>query len=480
MKNNWIFIFLAYLLFSSCGFTVGYTVKDLSKDIQTYSRDKDVSKEEFKKLTENILNSEDEKLEQFKDDQKLYSYIIKYLSSSKINAKVWNPNPLEDLKPFNVNVFLENSASMDGYVAGASEFKNTIYSMLGNLRTSNLDSLNLFYINSKVIINKEKSLPKDSEDFIKKLNPTTFKLKGGNRANSDLAEVIKSVISRANDKNACILISDFIFSQGKTKNGENDLGIQKVTIDNNIKDKLKKQSLALAIYQLASNFNGYYYDFTDNPSEFNGRRPYFVWIIGTEKQVQSIIDQQVIRNSDQAILRKAAFKSTENKEKAEIRILRDLRIGNFTSLKNEIINNVEDVNGEFAFSFAANFNESLRDLNYFSDSKNYIPPVNYSLKVREITKEEQTRADLTGYSHIITLNTKKLTPQQLTIKIVSKTPAWVYDSSSNNDSDIQNNKDEQKKTFGLKFLIEGVSNAFNFYPEPDKNIISEFNITINK
>lgn len=477
MKTIYVFMFLACAMLFSC--VSKYDSKVLCEDINSSSKDKNISEKEFQTLHDNILESDNEKLEQFKDEQELYNYIVKYLSSSKINSKVWNPKPLEKLKPFNVNVFLENSASMDGYVEGVTEFENTIYSMLGNLRTSNLDSLNLFYINSKVILNKEKSLPDDAEDFIKKLNPTTFKLKGGNRSSSDLAEVIKSVISRANSENACILISDFIFSPGSTKNGQDYLNSQKVAIDISIKNKLKKQSLALAIYQLASNFNGDYYNYKDTPSKFNGRRPYFVWIIGTEKQVQSLLNEQIIRNSDETILNKAVFNNTKNKEEAKFKIVRNHKIGDFKSL-NHIINGAKSENGEFGFSFAVNFNENLRDLNYFSDSKNYIPPYNYSLKVRRLTKQEEASKSLNGYTHIITLSTKKLASQQLSIKIVSQTPSWVYDSSSNDDSNIQNNTAEQKKTFGLKFLIDGVSNAFNFYPDADKNIISEFNITINK
>jgi len=54
----------------------------------------------------------------------------------------------------NVNVYVENSGSMDGYVKGATEFENIIYSYLSDIKISGLaDSLNLFYINMCFLFN---------------------------------------------------------------------------------------------------------------------------------------------------------------------------------------------------------------------------------------------------------------------------------------------------------------------------------------
>jgi hypothetical protein len=66
----------------------------------------------------------------------------------------------------------------------------------------------------------------------------------------------------------------------------------------------------------------------------------------------------------------------------------------------------------------------------------------------------------------------------LEIKVVSQTPSWVFNSSSIDDSNILNEISQQQKTFGLQYLIEGVSDAF--YPISSSNAITTFTITIKK
>ena len=65
------------------------------------------------------------------------------------------------------NVYIENSASMDGYVNGdQTGFKNDVYDLLSTIQSplrNIAGSLNLFYINSRVIPFEE-----DVENFIQK------------------------------------------------------------------------------------------------------------------------------------------------------------------------------------------------------------------------------------------------------------------------------------------------------------------------
>ncbi|MDR1023227.1 MAG: hypothetical protein LBL94_08165 [Prevotellaceae bacterium] len=51
-----------------------------------------------------------------------------------------------------VNVYMENSGSMDGYVKGVTMFEQAVYSYLSDIKISDFtNTLNLFYINSKII-----------------------------------------------------------------------------------------------------------------------------------------------------------------------------------------------------------------------------------------------------------------------------------------------------------------------------------------
>jgi len=74
-----------------------------------------------------------------------------------------------------VNVYIENSGSMDGYVKGVTEFEQAVYSYLRDIELSDLCStMNLNYINSKVL-----RQPGDLQGFIEKLEPSSFRQRGG-------------------------------------------------------------------------------------------------------------------------------------------------------------------------------------------------------------------------------------------------------------------------------------------------------------
>ncbi|PTS98621.1 hypothetical protein DBR11_14345, partial [Pedobacter sp. HMWF019] len=90
---------------------------------------------------------------------------------------------------------------------------------------------------------------------------------------------------------------------------------------------------------------------------------------------------------------------------------------------------------------------------------------------------ELSSPSYSGYTHVLSISTKKLKATELNIKVLDQLPDWISASSSVNDEDIKSNSDEQKKTFGLSYLVNGAFNAFN--PE-GAGIIGEIKIKIEK
>ena len=89
-----------------------------------------------------------------------------------------------------INVYIENSGSMDGYVKGQTDFEHIVYNYLVDLKQIEVArALNLFYINSEILPQKD-----DINDFIEKLEPTSFQAKGGNRGTSDMALMMKDIL----------------------------------------------------------------------------------------------------------------------------------------------------------------------------------------------------------------------------------------------------------------------------------------------
>ncbi len=458
------------------------------------NNDKKIDKQEYQKLLKQISGSDEKGFQQFKNDKgeidniKVVSYLLKYFKAKNVGLTandIWQPLTNGTQETFNINVYLENSASMDGYVKGVTEFETAIYNLLGDFKISGLcDSLNLNYINKTIPYQKQNALPADIQDFIEKLEPSVFKQRGGDRSVSDLKNILSTVLKTVNNKNAAVLISDFVFSPGKNANAQDYLNNQGVGIKIDFSEKLKEFDLSAVVIQLQSNFDGLYYDKTDKPLSFIGKRPYYIWIFGSTQQISTILNKKVLDNIKGGYSNRLVLQSIKGISEPNYKILYSPKIGSFSAkqLNAKIISDAftskdNQAKGLFGFNVAVDLSNSLQDAKYFLDTSNYIlSNTKYQLKVETIT--DKNDASLSGFTHLLKLQTGELREEVLKIEIVGKTPSWVFNSTTIDDSNILNDKNEQQKTFGLQYLIEGISDAF--YPKSNSNAINSISITIKK
>lgn len=490
MKRYLPFILL-FLMLTSCKSEFG----SFNEQALTFANnDKKIDEQEYQKLLKQISGSDEKGFQQFKNDKgeidniKVVSYLVKYFKAKNVGLTandIWQPLTNGTQETFNINVYLENSASMDGYVKGVTEFETAIYNLLGDFKISGLcDSLNLNYINKTIPYQKQNALPADIQDFIEKLEPSVFKQRGGDRSVSDLKNILSTVLKTVNNKNAAVLISDFVFSPGKNANAQDYLNNQGVGIKIDFAEKLKEFDLSAVVIQLQSNFDGLYYDKTDKPLSFKGKRPYYVWIFGSTQQISTILNKKVLDNIKGGYSNRLVLQSIKGISEPNYKILYSPKIGSFSAkqLNAKIIFDASaskdnQNKGLFGFNVAVDFSKSLQDANYFLDTTNYIlSTTKYQLKVETIT--DKNDASLSGFTHLLKLQTSELREEVLKIEIVGKTPSWVFNSTSIDDSNILNDKNEQQKTFGLQYLIEGISDAF--YPKSNSNAINSISITIKK
>lgn len=490
MKRYLPFILL-FLMLTSCKSEFG----SFNEQALTFTNnDKKIDEQEYQKLLKQISGSDEKGFQQFKNDKgeidniKVVSYLLNYFKAKNVGLTandIWQPLTNGTQETFNINVYLENSASMDGYVKGVTEFETAIYNLLGDFKISGLcDSLNLNYINKTIPYQKQNALPADIQDFIEKLEPSVFKLRGGDRSVSDLKNILSTVLKTVNNKNAAVLISDFVFSPGKNANAQDYLNNQGVGIKIDFAEKLKEFDLSAVVIQLQSNFDGLYYDKTDKPLSFKGKRPYYVWIFGSTQQISTILNKKVLDNIKGGYSNRLVLQSIKGISEPNYKILYSPKIGSFSAkqLNAKIISDAStskdnQTKGLFGFNVAVDLSNSLQDANYFLDTSNYIlSNTKYQLKVETIT--DKNDASLSGFTHLLKLQTGELREEVLKIEIVGKTPSWVFNSTSIDDSNILNDKNEQQKTFGLQYLIEGISDAF--YPKSKSNAINSISITIKK
>lgn len=464
------------------------TAKKFARNISPYCSDQKVDASEWERITA-LIQAKPDKYDKIglildgqPDEEQLKLFIlnqfgddIKFENDKKVTPTSNKPN---------FNVFIENSASMDGYVQGLSEFKNTVYRFLSDIKSPlrNIgDTLNLYYINSKPI-----PFTDQVEDFIEKLDPSTFRRRGGNRGETDISNILDTIFSLSNDGEVNVLVSDCVFSPGANKNANDYLTNQSIGIKNTFEAQLSLQpDLTTIVVQLRSKFDGTYYDFLNRKQRLKKQsRPYYIWIMGPAKAVSKLVNNL-------ALSRLGGFQHIHEfngrQKSPENRVVLTDKIGSYTldrkdmlhGIVNSKIENRGPNEGWFQFSVGVNLSNYGLDSSFIHNPQNYqISPDHYSIKIQAITEKEKEKNELiANLSHYLLLKTDDLKSGTVEVELLRTQPKWVLASHSIDDS--RQIGDELNKTYGLQFLINGVSEAYDAAVN-NKDIYFKIPISVKK
>jgi len=388
-------------------------------------------------------------------------------SGNKTNGKIILKVPVKvvAIKP-TVNVYIENSGSMDGYVKGVTEFEQAIYNYLTDIKISQFsDSLNLFYINSEIIPQGS-----DISDFIEKLEPTNFKIKGGSRGTTDISNLLKSVLTETSSNEIAILVTDGIFSPGLGKDAEQYLVNQQIGIKSNMANYLKRYpNSAVVIYQLLSKFDGWYYNREDSKIKIKEQRPYYIWIIGETDLLNELI-RKVPESKFKGSGVQNVFSITGGPKKVDYAIKRGS--GNFVLDKKEpkttIENLKKDTKGKqnaVRFSVNANLSGFLLSDDYLMDVSNYeLNNKDFALAIGKAASNNL------GYTHQLNLQSGNVHKGIVSVKLKTRIPEWVEEIN-----DSIGMVPVKGKTYGIKYQIHGIYEAFTI----TNNYYTEIKIKIN-
>ena len=368
-----------------------------------------------------------------------------------------------------INVYIENSGSMDGYVKGQTEFEQIVYNYLVDLKQIRVaKELNLNYINSKILPQQD-----DINDFIEKLEPTSFKAKGGDRGSSDIALMIKDILADMNDSTVSVFISDCIFSPGKGKNAEDYLVNQQIGIKNYIGDYINDHPNFAAVgYRCMSQFDGYCYDKNDAGKYYKGARPFYIWLFGGQGALNRIrIEMQ--KNGRQ-------LKDAENvftvfnggTDIPDSCYAIKIKSGKFDldkdDPKHSITNLKADKGGKIRFSVEVNYAPLILSDEYLCDTALY----ELSDPKFELVAVERIK-DYKKYSHILTFETEHVHPSTLEVKLKTGIPTWPKEFNDDDGNEITDGNAD--KTYGIRYMTEGIASAII-----RKDYYTRMTININK
>lgn len=492
---NLMFLFTILFLLNSCGTE---PKDELTKKIKNALRnDNTIDEKEWTEFIEYSIENKQDFTDLIDADNKINNQKLTELITSIANKrrdkqepKIFNPKKEEeeenDDKKAIINVFIENSGSMDGYVRGTTEFEAALSDLLVQIQYKyDTENLNINFINTKIYPSKVDEV----NNFVETLEPSKKPYKVGNRSVSKLNEILEIILDSTNQNNISILISDCIYSLDKGKDTEGALEFQKSLTKGAFLEKSKEFNFSTIVLKMNSKFDGTYYDKNNAKTKLSRKeRPYYFWIIGQDKLIEIFQEKINLKNLKGFENSYYLSNSQENKQPFYTILRSTNKIGKFRPIdkKTKILKSINDIeyeNGTFQFAIAIDLENIPVDETYLFDTKNYVVPDGFSvvsiekIERNNLNKNDFTRISKTTATHFITVKINRdVEIQDLKLELSNKIPSWVKESNSIDDRDVKKQLD---KTFGLLYLIQGVSEAYTTQ-NPNNKSYFNINITIKK
>ena len=331
-----------------------------------------------------------------------------------------------------LKVYVENSGSMDAYMCAGSNLKDAVFDYVSDLKRLTT-SCSLYYINSKVILYNG-----ELKSYIKDLTPQSFARAGGNRGNTDLRDIIEKIIRANGKQTVSVFVSDCILDI--PENAIDFFGNCQVSIKNTFNEALSATpDLGVEIIKLDSKFHGYWYCGHNRELLKDAKRPYYIWIIGSQKYLAEFNKKVPIENIIGGIKEYSAYAAPQ-------KIPFDMNRSTY----------VTNHSGKINVEILVNLRGSLQSSDLYKNTAQY-KSANPS-QVTVISACEITDAS-SPYSHVITLeidNPETLKHETLTFSY-PYLANWVSNSDDTTGTNVKENLD---RTTGLMALIKGVAEAY--------------------
>ena len=351
-----------------------------------------------------------------------------------------------------VDLYVENSGSMDGYVHGNTEFKTDLFNVVKLL--GGKEPVDKFFINADTIIRTNLS----DYDFSNGMSVGVFQKWGGNRESSNIAELLEKIIWETDSKGISVFVSDCVFDPQNDPDIEKRLGQQKTTIQTALKRKLGKDSnFGVVVYRLMSSFTGFYYNKV-KPHTYltNTQRPYYMWIFGDAnklREVRNLLGKDVESRAGKNII--VAMNTIEG-------LPYYCPSAKCNQARGKHIEEPKEVKGIFSFWVKVDFRTLPLDDAYLMNVANYDLPKNSDYVIEKVRKCKKQDSKYTHEIRIVKNkgNVKKNTLLEIVLKH-PKIPGWVVADTDEKGIDFLNgNIRKTNRTFGLKSYVDGIYDAY--------------------
>lgn len=384
-------------------------------------------------------------------------------------------------------LFIENSASMYGYVNGATKFTDVVTGLAQD--TKLVDN------NTELSINLISGQGDDVRIYEKGADPnnliqilTLNGLRTPTSTQSDLNEMFNIALDSVKTNQVSMLISDCIYDIGGNNDPLKELQTKGHALKNHFYRKLIGHNISTIVMKFSSHFRGTYYPaFTPSgdTKQLDQHRPFYVWIFGYADIIEEVYSEA--RMSDlNGFQSYALFKkiSQKNFPYSGIGIkMEGYRIDRQNNTNFEVYRDSRNNNNDKFLSLAVDYSSLQGFGDYVYNKEHYFVSEGFEIdeiiSIKDINEFEWERWSKTidvDATHIIRVKTPTNPPtSQITVALQLILPKWFEETTTNNDAI---NPVDENKTFGFKTLTNGITEA---YKDASQNkIITEFNFTISK
>jgi len=442
--------------------------------VEEFGKNNIISVEELQELKGDIeLHSSDREFNRFftnkeLDDNKIDRYITDL-------GFVIEEEQTDDPSKKIINIYIENSGSMFGFVNGNTGFKNAMTKLIVDLKHNNYkeENIKFHFINKKIT---PITITGKIEDYPISLSGSIMRDSDSN--DSNINDIYEQILGNTSENVISILFSDCIYSihqDIKNNDVEGALKIWKTRTVGVFQDIIKNKEISTLFVQLTSDFTGSYYTRENKPITLNKQQiPYYITIIGEEKDINRF---DFVDNLD-GFQNKLVFTTQDYSKNSFYSLVQTNEDnGGYKPSRDRnsnanIVQSIESIriqgrgDDRFIFSVAVDFSKLPVDENYLLQENNYtidkgdykiasiFPYDKNILKPNSLVKLEKNKETPT---HIIVFENTSEKYSDLVFSLNKNVPEWIYDWNTNDDSDIRTNPNQ---TFGIKYLTEGIFEAY--------------------
>lgn len=343
-----------------------------------------------------------------------------------------------------LNVYVENSGSMDGYVSPDANLSDAVYSYVSRLGEY-VDTTRLFYINSATI-----PYAGPLAGFIGDLTPEAFAAAGGNRSSSDMASMICRVLEATSDSTVTMFVSDCILDLS-TSGGvstSSQLNNRRIAISNGVAAALKRvPTLGIVVMKMESPFTGRYFYPDGRTTHLDGAaRPYYIWLAGDRyfiaRMLKCVPPINIVGNG----FRELAGFTTETQVPFKV--------------TNQSMNGsvVSSISGRYVVYLSADLGPTLQPSQVITSAECYsTTSPTPGLKIERVGAVTNPESPYDVFLEI-SIEEKSRIDMERIVFCPPSLPEWVERSDDSGISDVEGRLD---RTVGLGALLQGVSEGFN-------------------